>query len=145
MMTTWLIDTGNRRSNTDCALLPPLFQGGMSSLVGVKGEPQEVVALDTFVLPVDRGPAGSDMRLLRSWQYKATGKVAAAAVLAELKAAHLHSGERHRLLWAIRTLGRLGSHAVAACIVCPAAPPEALRSLLLPQGGLRESVPRRVR
>jgi len=66
--------------------------GGMSSLVGVKGEPQEVVALDTFVLPVDRGPAGSDMRLLRSWQYKATGKVAAAAVLAELKAAHLHSG-----------------------------------------------------
>lgn len=75
-------------------------QFGMSGLLDAKAEPVDTVLLDSFVQPVDRGPAAgagagalADGRLLGSWQYQVTGKLALAQVLAELKAVHLKSGE----------------------------------------------------
>jgi hypothetical protein len=65
---------------------------GVSSLLDLKAEPQDVVTLDNYVQPVDRGPAAADPGLLRSWQYQATGKVATANVLTELKCEHVKSG-----------------------------------------------------
>ena len=38
-------------------------------------------------------PQVVDPRILRSWQFQSTGKVSAAAVLLDLKAEHMHSGE----------------------------------------------------
>jgi len=65
---------------------------GVASLLDLKAEPQDVVTLDNYVQPVDRGPAAADPGLLRSWQYAATGKVATANVLTELKCEHIKSG-----------------------------------------------------
>ncbi len=71
-------------------------QLGIASLLEQKVEAQETVELDNDVQPVDRGPSlpgGVDARhLLRSWQMRATGKLAAAAVLHELRAEHVRSG-----------------------------------------------------
>ena len=71
-----------------------------NGILDLKAEPAEVVALDNFVQPVDRGPApvAPDPRLLRSWQYQVTGKVAMAEVLQHVKAEHIKSGERPRPL-----------------------------------------------
>lgn len=74
------------------------MQLGITSMLDQKAEPQEVVALDNYVQPVDRGPAGG--ALVRSWQYQVTGKAAAAAVLADLKVEHIKSGG-----WACPALG----------------------------------------
>ncbi len=66
----------------------------------MKAEALEVVVLDNWsVQPVDRGPAPAapDPRLLRSWQYQVTGKLAAAQVLADLQAEHIKSGERFHI------------------------------------------------
>lgn len=75
---------------------------GIASLLEQKVEAQETVELDNDAAqPVDRGPslggvggvAALDARhLLRSWQMRATGKLAAAAVLHDLKAEHVRSG-----------------------------------------------------
>lgn len=70
----------------------------MNGLLDSKAEPVDTVLLDSFVQPVDRGPGAgagllADGRLLGSWQYQVTGKLALAEVLAELKAVHLKSGE----------------------------------------------------
>ncbi|KAJ9508522.1 hypothetical protein QJQ45_012069 [Haematococcus lacustris] len=60
---------------------------GVVSLLDLKAEPQDVVVLDKYVQPVDRGPS-----LLGSWQLKATGIPAAAAVLRDLKVERIKSG-----------------------------------------------------
>lgn len=64
------------------------MQMGVVSMLDRKVEPQDVVTLDNFVQPVDRGPAAAE----RTWQYLATGKVAAANVLSELNCEHIKSG-----------------------------------------------------
>lgn len=58
-----------------------------------KAEAVDVVALDKYVQPIDRGPTVAEQKLMRSWQYAVTGKVAAAAVLADLKAEHIKHGK----------------------------------------------------
>jgi hypothetical protein len=75
-----------------CNLCLPA-QAGIAALLDGKAEPQETVLLDNYVQPVDRGPSGVDPALLRSWQMKATGKLAAAAVLSDLRAERLRSGK----------------------------------------------------
>ena len=53
-----------------------------------------MVMLDSFVQPVDRGPSLAEAkRLMKTWQYAVTGKVAAAAALSELKVEHIKHGE----------------------------------------------------
>lgn len=54
-----------------------------------------MVTLDNYVQPVDRGLSAAEaQRMLRSWQYAATGKhSAAAAALMELKAEHIKHGK----------------------------------------------------
>lgn len=47
--------------------------------------------------PADRGAAAADPGLLRSWEYLATGKVATANVLSELKCDHIKTGGCHGL------------------------------------------------
>jgi len=74
---------------------------GLATLLESKAEVQEVVALDNYVQPVDRGPADVQ-RYLRTWQYQVTGKVATAAVLADVKAEHIKHG------------GPAGIHALAS-------------------------------
>lgn len=76
-------------SSTTHAPCTGFLQVGIASMLDLKAEPQDVVALDNYVQPVDRGP---DPRVLRSWQYQVTGKVAAAQVLQELKAEHIKTG-----------------------------------------------------
>lgn len=61
-------------------------------MLDLKAEPQDVVTLDNYVQPVDRGPA-VDAKLLSSWQFKATGKLATAAVLRDLKVEKIRTGE----------------------------------------------------
>ncbi len=79
---------------------------GIASMLDLKAEPQDVVALDNYVQPVDRGPA--DARLLNSWQFQATGKVAAAAVLRDLKVELVQSGaRRHFQQLTAETFGRI--------------------------------------
>lgn len=73
---------------------PPQF--GLGNLLDLKAEPQDVVTLDNYVQPVDRGPAMDARQVARSWQYQVTGKAAAAMVLAETKAEHVKSGEQRR-------------------------------------------------
>ncbi len=78
-----------------CLLFSNVFlQHGVSSLLDLKAEPQDVVNLDSFVQPVDRGPAAAAeaQRLMRTWQYQVSGKVAAAAVLSDIKAEHIKHG-----------------------------------------------------
>lgn len=69
-------------------------QGGHITLAGAKADVHDVVELDTYVLPCDRGPAPAKAPydILRSWQYQVTGKVDAAQVLQELKVERLESG-----------------------------------------------------
>lgn len=64
-----------------------------------KAEAVDVVALDNYVQPIDRGPTVAEQKLMRSWQYAVTGKVAAAAVLAELKAEHIKHGKILAAIW----------------------------------------------
>lgn len=65
----------------------------ITSLLDQKTEAHDVVALDNYVQPIDRGPSAAEaQRLMRTWQYQVTGKVAAAAALAELKAGHIKHG-----------------------------------------------------
>ena len=64
-------------------------------MLDMKAEALEMVQLDSWsVQPVDRGPAPAapDPKLLRSWQYQVTGKLATAQVLVDLKAEHIKSG-----------------------------------------------------
>ncbi|EFJ40311.1 hypothetical protein VOLCADRAFT_84542 [Volvox carteri f. nagariensis] len=68
---------------------------GLPTMLDMKAEALEMVQLDNWsVQPVDRGPATAapDPKLLRSWQYQATGKLATAQVLVDLKAEHIKSG-----------------------------------------------------
>ncbi len=65
-------------------------------MLDMKAEALEQVQLDTWsAQPVDRGPAAAapDPKLLRSWQYQVTGKLATAQVLVDVKAEHIKSGE----------------------------------------------------
>lgn len=75
--------------------LPCHQQAGSAALLDLKTEAQDVVTLDNYAQPVDRGPSAAEaQRMLRSWQYAATGKhSAAAAALMELKAEHIKHGE----------------------------------------------------
>jgi len=70
-----------------------------SSQVGLldqKVEASDVVMLDSFTQPVDRGPSIAEAkRIMRTWQYAVTGKVSVAAALSELKVDHIKHGE-HR-------------------------------------------------
>eukprot|EP00798_Chlamydomonas_sp_ICE-L_P029191 gene29191-31091_t len=71
------------------------LQLAVASTLDAKAQPEEVVDLDHYVQPVDRGPAfgGSDVqRLLRSWQYQVSGKVAAASVLTDFAVEHIPHG-----------------------------------------------------
>ncbi len=74
-------------------LLSLSLQMGLAAMLDQKAEPQEVVQLDNFVQPVDRGPAAADPRLLHSWQMQATGHLGAATVLRDLKVERVRSGE----------------------------------------------------
>ncbi len=70
---------------------PSISQVGVVSMLDRKLQASDVVMLDKYTQPVDRGPAAQ--RLMKSWQYKVTGKLAAAAVLTELKIDHIAHGE----------------------------------------------------
>ncbi|KAG2440307.1 hypothetical protein HXX76_004416 [Chlamydomonas incerta] len=68
---------------------------GLPTMLDMKAEALEQVQLDTWsAQPVDRGPAAAapDPKLLRSWQYQVTGKLATAQVLVDVKAEHIKSG-----------------------------------------------------
>ncbi|GIL96863.1 hypothetical protein Vretimale_2607 [Volvox reticuliferus] len=68
---------------------------GLPTMLDMKAEALEMVQLDNWnVQPVDRGPAAAapDPKLLRSWQYQVTGRLATAQVLVDLKAEHIKSG-----------------------------------------------------
>lgn len=90
----------------------PPTQVGITSLLDQKTEAMDVVALDNYVQPIDRGPSAAEaQKLMRSWQYAVTGKVAAAAALAELKAEHIKHGGCNMLRWSEQTPGLLRWHA----------------------------------
>lgn len=80
-----------------------LHFGLPASMLDLKAPPEDVVKLDKYVQPVDRGPAvvtgpdpavitGPDPGLLRSWQYQVSGKLAVAKVLREIGVEHIKSG-----------------------------------------------------
>ena len=74
------------------------MQASVTSILDQKVEASDVVMLDSFVQPVDRGPSLAEAkRLMKTWQYAVTGKVAAAAALSELKVEHIKHGEMHYL------------------------------------------------
>jgi ornithine decarboxylase len=63
---------------------------GSGTLLDVNTEAQDLVSLDVDAL-VDRGPGAND-KFIGTWQHQATGKLAAAAVLAECGAVRVKSG-----------------------------------------------------
>lgn len=68
-----------------------------------KIEANDVVTLDSFGQPVDRGPSVLEAKkLMRSWQYQVSGKLSVAAALSELDVEHIKHGEARDVLIVLR-------------------------------------------
>lgn len=80
-----------RKLDTDCD--GKQGKRGSGTLLDVTTEASDLVSLDSNAL-VDRGPVAgaSDAKYMGTWQHQATGKLAAAAVLAEFNTTRTKSG-----------------------------------------------------